>query len=110
MVGWLLGAVSPVRHEGLHQGWKQTSIRPLLILHKIHETSEFLQNPQITLVFTQIQKQNIQMTNTNFGRNSRSGITLLKKNKTKKTHIKLGRAGIVDFGLIYQYQIYFISF
>ena len=35
---WLVGALSPFYHKGLHQGWKQMSNYLLLILHKSHES------------------------------------------------------------------------
>ena len=34
---WLVGALSPVNHKGLHQGWQQT----LSYLHVIHSTSHY---------------------------------------------------------------------
>ena len=37
-----VGALSPVNHEGLYQGWKRTSLHLLLIAHKSHETAKFL--------------------------------------------------------------------
>ena len=38
-VSWLLGALSPVNHKGLHQGWKQASIYLLVIYSTSHYTA-----------------------------------------------------------------------
>ena len=35
----LVGALSPVNHIGLYQGWKQTSIHPLVINTTVHSTT-----------------------------------------------------------------------
>ena len=47
-------------------------------------------------------EQNIQTLNTRFRRNNLSDITSVKKKKTRKA----GHADIVDFRLIYRYQIF----
>ena len=44
-----VGALSPVIHKGLHQGWKQISIHLLVIQHKSHQSAKkqkTRQNPQ----------------------------------------------------------------
>ena len=62
----LVGVLSPVNHNGLHQGWKQTSIHLLLIPHNSHQTPKFFKVHKISLI-TNI-KQNIRAPNTNFQR------------------------------------------
>ena len=46
---YLVGALSPVNHKGLHQGWKQTSIHLLLITHKSDKTAKFFKIHKISL-------------------------------------------------------------
>ena len=42
LIRWLVGALSPVSHKGLFQGWKQTSVY-LLVLHSTsHQTTSVL--------------------------------------------------------------------
>ena len=48
-ISWLVGALSPVSHKGLYQGWKQTSVYLLVIPHKGHPTSKFF---KITKLFS----------------------------------------------------------
>ena len=44
LVAYLFGALSPVNHKGLHQGWKQTSI----YLQVIHSTNHYATSPFIS--------------------------------------------------------------
>ena len=42
-VRWLVGALSPVNHKGLYQGWTQTSLSPSYSFHKSsYHKSRFL--------------------------------------------------------------------
>ena len=72
----------------LHQDWKQTSVHLLLIPHKSHETAKLFKIHKIS-VHTNI-KENVQTPNTNFWRNSRSDITLIKNDNNNKAR----KAGI----------------
>ena len=60
----LVGALSPINHKGLHQGWKQTSIHLPLIQHKSHKTAKFFKIHKIGLDKTI--KENIQRSTTIF--------------------------------------------
>ena len=87
-----------VLRKGLCQGWNQMSIH-LLFPHTSHENAKLFKIYKISL-WTNI-RQSMQTLNTHFLRNIRSGVTLALK---KKSHIKLGPAGIEDFRVIYWYQ------
>ena len=39
LVSWLVGALSPVKHKGLHQGWTQTSLYIQVINFTSHHTT-----------------------------------------------------------------------
>ena len=43
------GALSPVNHRGLHQGWEQASIYLLVIPHNNYQTAKFLKIRKISL-------------------------------------------------------------
>ena len=55
-VSELVGALSPVNHERLHQGWKQTSVHLLLIPRKSDETAKFFMSYKISIDTSMKQK------------------------------------------------------
>ena len=66
LLGKLVGILSPVNHKGLHQGWKQTSIRLLFTLHTSHQTTNPPQNHKISPVTNLHTWQNIHKCQTQF--------------------------------------------
>ena len=91
-VSELVGALSPVNHRGLHQGWKQTSIHLLVILHKSRQTAKFFEINKISF-------------DTNITKLKFSRKQSIRYHPCHKKHIRLGHAGVVDFRQIYRYQI-----
>ena len=69
LAGWLVGALSLVNRKGLYEGWIQTSVHLLLILHRSRKTAKFFLffNPQN--LFQHKHKRKRTTTNTIFKRN-----------------------------------------
>ena len=59
--GVSIGALSPVSHKRLCQGWKQTSVHLIPIRHKNHETAKFLKIHKIILDSNVKQKWNLRV-------------------------------------------------
>ena len=54
IVSWI-GALSPVNHKGLHQGWKQTTAYLQVIHSTSHTTNLFFLKPQLLILSTTLQ-------------------------------------------------------
>ena len=96
----LVGALSPVNHKGLYQGWKQTSIHLLLIPHKSHETTQFFKIHKFVSTHKKNNQKTVHRHQTHISEEIVSRVSLLLK-----MHKRLGHAGTMDFCPICRYQI-----